>query len=155
MTYAARYGALGVLLALCTACSDSTPPTRPSPVNAPVTTPAPPPPPVAHNPTFPALARPGRVYMGVSSPTSPTHGSALYSRYVLYDDGTFALQYSSANFPFFEYRGTYSGSGEAIEFLFEGFGTSRGTLVDESLTVKYNDIMQMSDFEDGVYVRQQ
>ena len=39
--------------------------------------------------------------------------------------------------------------------MFEGYGISRGTLNDESLTVKYNDIMQMSDFEDGVYVRQQ
>ena len=29
--------------------------------------------------------------------------SPLASRYVLYDDGRFALEYSSARYPFFEY----------------------------------------------------
>ena len=117
------YGVIGALVAVSTACSESSPPTRPSPVAVAVETPAPPPP-VPHTPTFPALSRPGRVYVGVPSPASPTHGSALYSRYVLYDDRTFALRYSSANFGFFEYRGTYTGE-SALAFQWEGWSTRR------------------------------
>jgi len=158
MTNAAvRYGAVAALLAISTACSESSPPTRPSPVAASVETPAPPPP-VPHTPTFPALSRPGRVYVGVPAPATPTHGSALYSRFVLYDDGTFALQYSSANFGFFDYRGTYTGE-TALEFQWEGWSTAgpwgaSGTLDGETLSVKYNLIMQLTDFEDGVYTRE-
>jgi hypothetical protein len=91
--------------------------------------------------------------------STPMHGSPLASRYVLYDDGTFALQYSSANFPFFEYHGTYSGNNGRIDFDWEGWSTTgpwgaTGTLTEDSLSVKYNFIMLMSDFEDGAYVRQ-
>jgi hypothetical protein len=87
------------------------------------------------------------------------HGSALASRYVLYDDGTFALQYSSANFPFFEYLGLYEVDNGKITFSWEGWSVAGpwgawGTLTDETLDVEYNLIMQMSDFENGRYTRQ-
>ncbi len=87
------------------------------------------------------------------------HGSLLSSRYVLYDDGTFALQYSSANYPFFEYRGTYSADNTNIIFHWEGWSVAgpwgaTGTLTEDYLSVRYNLIMIHSDFEDGTYVRQ-
>jgi hypothetical protein len=152
------YGALGAVLALSTACSEVTPPTAPSPTAEQIPAPAPTPP-ATHIPTFPAISGPARIYVGVSSTSYPMHGSPLASRYVLYDDGRFALQYSSANYPFFEYRGTYSGGNGHIDFHWEGWSTAgpwgaTGTLTEDSLSVEYNFIMQMSDFEDGVYVRQ-
>jgi hypothetical protein len=126
------------------ACSEVTPPIAPSP-RAP--TPTSPPP----DPTFPPVERPARVYVYVypSSVLPP-------SRFVFYDDGTFALQYSTIN-KFFEYPGTYSADGTNITLHFGGAGTgawgATGTLTDDSFTVKYNDIMQQSDFQDAVYTR--
>ena len=78
---------------------------------------------------------------------------------MLYADGTFALQYSSANHPFFEYRGTYKDADGVITFEWEGWNVmgpwgATGSLNGDSLDVRYNFIMQMSDFDDGVYVRE-
>lgn len=150
MKGAVQRGALVALLVLATACSDWTPPTAPS--GAPPGNP--PPGPVS----FPPISRPARIYVGVDSPSYPIHGSPLASRYVLYDDGTFALQYSSANHPFFEYRGTYREANALVTFEWDGWSTAgpwgaTGSLTDESLTVRYNIIMQLDDFEDGVYLR--
>jgi hypothetical protein len=122
---------------------------------------------VAVPPPFPAVSRPARVYLGSENlyPSS-VYQSSLASRFVLYDDGTFALQFASVKNPFFEYRGTYI---EAtlptppevfITFTWEGWSSAgpwgaTGTLNDRSLTVAYNLIMVMTDFVDGVYVRTQ
>ena len=108
---------------------------------------------------FPAISRPGRIYVGVDSPSYPHQGSPLESRYVLYDDGTFALQYSSANFPFVELRGTYQEADALITFEWEssniaGPWGATGTLDGDSLSVRYNLVMQWTDFEDGVYIRE-
>jgi hypothetical protein len=86
------------------------------------------------------------------------HGSPLASRYVLYDDGTFALQYSSAKHSFFEYRGTFKVMDGLVAFDWEGWSVAgawgaTGSLSDDSLSVQYNIIMQLSDFADGVYLR--
>jgi hypothetical protein len=59
---------------------------------------------------------------------------------------------------FFEYLGKYSRTGSAITFQFDGWSVmgpwlADGIVVGNSLTVKYNDIMLWSDFEDGVYIR--
>jgi hypothetical protein len=121
---------------------------------------APPPGSVDAPRSFPEVSRPARVYVAVNSPMYQMHGSPLVSRYVLYDDGTFALQYSSANHPFFEYRGTYTEASGLITFEWEGWSVAgpwgaTGSLSAESLSVRYNIIMQMSDFEDGVYSRTQ
>jgi hypothetical protein len=75
------------------------------------------------------------------------------SRFVLYDTGGFALQYVSLGG---EYRGGYTESNGVITFAWEGWSTAgpwlaTGTLKDGSLTVQYNFIMMMSDFEDAVY----
>jgi hypothetical protein len=75
------------------------------------------------------------------------------SRFVLYDDGGFALQYGG-NIP--DYRGGYKTTNGAIVFEWEGSSTAgswgaTGTLKGSVLTVQYNLIMQLSDFEDAVY----
>jgi hypothetical protein len=98
---------------------------------------------------FPAVSQPARIYVDVNS-------SPLPSRYVLYDDRTFVLQYSTA----FEYRGVYKEANAVITFEWEGWSTAgpwgaTGSLSDDALTVRYNLIMMMSDFVDGVYIRAQ
>jgi hypothetical protein len=80
------------------------------------------------------------------------------SRYVLYPDGTFSLQYLRADSGFFAYGGTYSRVDAAIELDFEGSNLAgpwdaAGVLSGDSLTVDYNLEMNLADFEDGVYVR--
>jgi hypothetical protein len=75
------------------------------------------------------------------------------SRFVLYDNGAFVLQYPSLGL---EYRGGYMESSGVITFQWEGGSTggawgATGTLKDGSLTAQYNLIMQLSDFEDAVY----
>jgi hypothetical protein len=99
-----------------------------------------------------------RIYVAVDSPFYQMHGSPLASRYVLFDDGSFALQYSSANYPFFEYRGTYLEANGLITFAWEGWSVAGpwgaiGSINENSLSVRYNVIMQFSDFEDGVFLR--
>jgi hypothetical protein len=56
-----------------------------------------------------------------------------------------------------EYRGRYSLTDGVIAFDWEGWSTAgpwgaTGTLTGDSLTVQYNFIMQMTDFEDALYV---
>ena len=75
------------------------------------------------------------------------------SRFVLYDNGAFVLQYVSLGG---EYRGGYTESNGVITFQWEGWSIAgawgaTGTLKDGSLTVQYNLIMQLSDLEDAVY----
>jgi hypothetical protein len=75
------------------------------------------------------------------------------SRFVLYDNGAFVLQYASLGG---EYRGGYTESNGIITFEWEGWSLAgpwgaTGTLNSGSLTVRYNVIMQLTDFEDAVY----
>ena len=147
MNVAVGRGALVALLAIATACSEVTPPTAPTPTaDSTTSTPAPGSGPAPRG--FPDVSEPARIFVAVYGP----------SRYVLYDDGRFALQYSSANQSFFEYRGVYKEANALITFEWEGWSTAgpwgaTGSLSGDSLTVRYNLIMQLSDFEDGVYIR--
>jgi len=135
-----RYGALGALLALSMACSERSSPTAPIRILSGPTPTSPPP-----DPTFPAVRRPARVYV------------ALGARFVFYEDGTFALQYSISNGRLIEYPGTYSVDGTSVTLRFIGAGQSTwgatGTLTDDSFTVEFNALMQQSDFQDGVFTR--
>jgi hypothetical protein len=75
------------------------------------------------------------------------------SRFVLYDNGGFVLKYVALGL---EYRGRYTDAGGVITFDWEGWSTAgewgaTGTLKGDSLTVQYNLIMQLTDFEDAVY----
>jgi len=78
------------------------------------------------------------------------------SRFVLYDNGASVLQFPSLGEG--GYRGGYTDANGVITFEWEGrnvagsWGAS-GTLKGDALTVQYNPMMQLSDFEDAVYVR--
>jgi hypothetical protein len=74
------------------------------------------------------------------------------SRFVLYDNGAFALQYVGVA----DYRGGYTEANGVIAFEWEGWSVAGpwgaiGTVKADSLTVQYNLIMQHTDFEDAVY----
>ncbi len=109
---------------------------------------------------FPTPTKPARIYVATGCLSYSSHASPVASRYVLYDDGTFGLQYSSVSYPFFEYRGTYhQNAGGHVSFNWEGWSAAgpwgaTGELTEELLTVEYNLIMQLSDFVDGVFVRE-
>jgi hypothetical protein len=156
-------GALAALLTLSVGCADSAPPSAPLllPSNGPATAPQAPPGPLAAAPAFPALQRKGEIFSGPDDLydfASATHRGHLASRYVLYEDGTFGLQFSSAGWGFFEYTGWFTRDGARIAFDFDMHSTSGpttavGTLDGDSLSVAYNMDMLLSDFVDGVYVR--
>ncbi len=138
----ARSGVLLVLLVITTSCGSG----RVVTPTAPTASTAPP-------PGFPAVTGSARTYVNAEA-----QGGLLVSRYVLHDDATFALQYTSGGYPSGEYRGTYSEAGGLVSFEWEGWSAAgpwgaTAVLTEETLTVRYNLIMQMTDFEDGVYLR--
>ena len=64
------------------------------------------------------------------------------------------LQY--LQYPAGEYRGRYTEANGVITFQWDGWSTAgpwgaTGTINGSSLTVEYNLIMQLSDFENAVY----
>jgi hypothetical protein len=86
------------------------------------------------------------------------HGSSLPSRYVLFNDGKFQLQFSSFRFGIFSYTGQYSRTDSLVNFAWDGYSAagpwgSTGTVRGDTLTVRYGMVMMMSDFIDGDYVR--
>ncbi len=88
--------------------------------------------------------------------SSAYHGSSLASRFILYGDGTFALQFSSQNYPSFQYLGRYVAEDSMHSLTFNADNckwTATATLRSDSLTVRYNTAASMDDFVDGVYVR--
>ena len=130
------------------ACADSRSPTMPSPPTASLPRP---------EPAFPAVTRPARVFSFSRELNYAVSGYTVGSRFVLYDDGGFALQYlQSAGSS--EYRGTYVENGRSINFAWEGWSAAgpwgaTGELTGDLLAVRYNLIMELSDFENAVYVR--
>ena len=149
-----RCGAFAALLVLASACADSVTPTGPTtPTGTTASAPTPPP-----RSDFPAVFRPARIYLFATALSSPVSKWTSGSRYVLYDDGTFALQSTQASFE--GYRGTYTETNALITFrwqhdprAFAPWGPSTGTLTDDSLTVRYDPIMLIDEFEDAVYIR--
>ena len=107
-----------------------------------------PPPPADSFPPVPASA------LTYDRVPADCHPRCALSRYVLQEDGTFALQYVKDFF--FEYTGRYSRVNAAIAFAFDansGAWQATGTIHGDSLVVAYNTNMQLSGFEDGLYVR--
>jgi hypothetical protein len=147
---ARKLAGLAVALGISIACADSTPPVAPPAPAAPAAAPA-----------FPALSRAGEIYVAGASlygAMSAYHGGVLASRFVLYGDDRFALQFSSPAWGFFEYGGRYARTDSGLVFAFDGSSIAgpwqaTGTLSGERLSVTYNDLMIHSDFVDGVYVR--
>jgi hypothetical protein len=74
--------------------------------------------------------------------------------YVFNPAGTFALYYPSISSSL-SYAGTYQQDGDRISFRFSGDSgwDAEGTLNGDSLTVRYNIMMEMSDFENAIYKR--
>jgi len=86
------------------------------------------------------------------------HNGSLSSRYVLYDDSTFALQFQSPRFGSFDYLGRYTRVDSQIIFSWDGWSTAgpwgaTAVLRGDSLKVSYNVIMMLSGFVGGTYVR--
>jgi hypothetical protein len=82
------------------------------------------------------------------------------SRFVLYDNGAFVLQYPPSSLGDGAYRGQYHDANGVIMFMFNWGGQGNvftpwdatGTLKGDSLTVQYIEGMQHADFENAVYV---
>lgn len=110
-------------------------------------------PPLPATPKPPLLTGPSRTFAFESELGYPVSNGTKGSIYVLFDDGRFALRPSDT----YEYRGRYLVLDDGVVlFSWEGWSSagdwgSTGTLKDGLLTVQYNDIMQMTDFEDAVY----
>jgi hypothetical protein len=79
------------------------------------------------------------------------------SRFVLYENGVFVLDFSACNCGE-RYRGGFTETNGVITFEWEGWNImgpwgATGRLDGDTLAVQYNLVMQLSDFEDGVYRR--
>ena len=145
-----RRGVLLALLAVAIACGE-TAPTTPTPTvtSPPQVAPGQPPP-----RNFPPLSGPSRTFV-FDHELAYVSDYTKHSRFVLYDTGGFVLQYTSLVGD--GYRGGYTEANGVITFDWEGWSVAgpwaaTGTLKDDILTVRYNDIMQWTDFEDAVYV---
>jgi len=104
------------------------------------------------------LSGPSRTFIFDRELTYPVRDFTRQSRFVLYDNGAFVLDYPSIDNG--AYRGQYRNADGVLMFLFEFQGRSvdeawddaTGTLSGDALTVQYHEIMQHSDFENAVYV---
>jgi hypothetical protein len=140
-----------VVLALVTACSSANLPVAPIGTNNPVTSvPAPTP-----TPIVPGLGAHAGTYVFMDTGVKVASWTQR-SRFVLGDDGRFALQYEGIA----EYRGTYSYSDATgtLTFEWEGWSTAgpwgaTASVRDDVLTVSFNVVMQLSDFENARYRR--
>lgn len=113
--------------------------------------PAPPPQAPPRSFSYPSLPRPGVIYDRETPSFIP--GT---SRMVLYVDGSFSLQYLRPDWGFFEYKGQASRRDSLLTFAFSdasvtGRWIAEGVQNESLLSVKFNDLMQGSDFEDGDY----
>jgi Tol biopolymer transport system component len=140
---------LAIVLAACSSDAPTDPRGRTPPTPVPIPAPLPPAPPSS---AFPDLTRAGVIYDRATPSSIPGQ-----SRYVIYEDGTFSLQYLRPDWGFFEYPGRYLRADSVLTLDFKGASTAgpwqaRGVLTaDSSLTVAYNDVMAMADFENGKY----
>jgi len=145
---ALRLRAVVVLAVLAMACGRSTP-TGPTDRGLGPAIPSPAPPAT----TFPPALGPSRVFTFDRALTYRVSDYTARSRFVLYDNGAFALQYISLGA---EYRGRYMEANGIVTFEWEGWSVAgpweaTGTFADGWLTVRYNLVMELSDFEDAVY----
>jgi hypothetical protein len=147
-----RLAALICAAATLAGCGDgvrNAVPTAPTLAVVPTPQPAP-----APSGGYPPMTGPSRVFVYRDSPSPRVAAYTLTSRFVLYDDGRFALQYQ---LPIGEYRGTYTTSNRVVMFNWEGWSVAgpwgaEATLSGDVLSVRYNFIMQLTDFEDADYV---
>jgi hypothetical protein len=140
--FAASLLASTAMFLACNACSPS--PTAPSGADSTVVT-----------PQNTAPLPPGSRVFGSPVPVSSSDtisGWTLESTYMLFPDGTFDLADGAGDYP-----GKYTERADgSITFDFDGVSLAgpwqaSGALVGGQLTVHYNVIMALSDFEDAVY----
>ena len=110
-----------------------------------------------HPTSFPPVSRAAGVFYFLNQSSYPISGYTTRSHYVLYDNGNFELQYADNGG--LEYRGRYTEANSLITFNWEGWSAAgpwgaTGRLKGDTLTVAYNIIMALSDFEDAVYLRE-
>ena len=127
---------VGTLIALPVGCSDPFTPVDTTPSYV-----AP-----SSRPLFPAITRQAAIFRADSLAAI----RAFASQYVLYPDGTFALQ-STDGERFFQITGHYTRTESVFTFEFSPDNTSIGTLRETVLDVKYNETMSKNDFVDGRY----
>ena len=144
-----RPGAVIFLLVLVAACGNSGP-ASPNGTNPPEALPP--------EKSFPSLYGPSRTFLFDREVSSPVSDFTWNSRFVLYDNGAFVLQYPSSGPGDGRLRGEYQNANGVITFLFEFQGRrvgspwdATGTLDGDSLTVYYTESMHHNDFEDAVY----
>ena len=101
-------------------------------------------------PTSPPLTGPSRVFVFERASGYPVRPYTQASRFVLYENGAFALQYVSLGV---DYRGRYTeANGELrLQWADSSSDAARGVIENTSLAVEYPFVMQMSDFENAVY----
>lgn len=138
------YGFIGFAAVLASGCGSSRPsvPTAPASVQ---TTPAP-----APQPPRTVVASYGAP---VTASQYPLSGYTIASRLTFYESGRFSLEMSNG-----PYEGTYKQSGNDIAFEWDGWSAAgawgaTGTVAGDKLTLHYNTIMQLTDFEDATYTR--
>ena len=124
----------------------STPPSTTPPV-------APTPPP----PVPPTISGPTVVYMRASPLTWVPGGGHDFYVLGLGSDGAFALLDRQGS-THWATSGRYSRADSVLTFAFNGWSVmgpwlARGTLHGDSLIIEYGEIMVLTDFEGGVYVR--
>jgi hypothetical protein len=135
------------------ACGSFEPATPTAVTNPPVTQP-----PTTQPPSrFPPATGPAQTFVFDREAWYRVNAYTKSSRYVLYDNGAFALQYPSLGTA--EYRGGYTVADSVLKFEWEGWSTAgpweaTGTMRGDTLTVRYNLIMTLIDFDDAVYLRQ-
>src|SRR5687768_7097467 len=152
MTTTVWRGALLVLVMLSAACGSSGP-TSPTGTSQPAAVPSPAP---QRGITFPPLSGPSRTFVFDRELLYRVSDYTKNSRFVLYENGAFVLRFPSVGEG--GYRGGYADANGVITFEWEGWNVggpwgATGTIKGDSLTVRYNQIMQWTDFEDAVYVR--
>ena len=108
-------------------------------------------------PPFPELSKPGTIYVELTPAPEFTPGLHSASRYVLYDDGTFGLQTSSA-LQQYEFSGRYTRADSLVTFDWDGWSAAgpwkaSAIMRGDQLIVTYGEIMTMTDFVDATYVR--
>jgi hypothetical protein len=148
MNTTVRRGGVVALLVFAAACG-SPGPTSPTGRSQPpvLSSPTPPPP-----TKFPPLSGSSRTFIFDRGLSYPVSDYTKASRFVLYDNGAFVLQYVGLG----EYRGGYTEANGVMNFQWEGWSTAgpwgaTGIVNGNSLTVQYNAVMEWSDFEDAVY----
>ena len=137
--------ALGALLLILAGCRDSNLPLDP-PVESPLS-------PVTASSLcgLPQITRSAVLYLRIEN------DHARCSRYLLYEDSTFELQTVLAQQGTVRYHhtgGRYSRADSTLQLNFNAAGwVAVGTVSGDSLRIRYNEIMQQADFEDGAYLR--